>query len=56
MIGKPLCAGDKVRLVAPAYGEPPGECVVIASQKDNLVWFTAVEGVRVMWRVGKPFG
>ena len=44
MTMKPLHAGDKVRLLAPEYGEPQGECVVIASQKGGLVWFTAVEG------------
>lgn len=41
---KPLRTGDIIRLRAPAYGEPDGECVVIANQKGDLVWFTAVEG------------
>src|SRR5512144_3273057 len=36
--------GDIIRLRAPGYGEPEGECVVIANQKGDLVWFTAVEG------------
>lgn len=41
---KPLHAGDKVKLIAPGYGDPPGECVVIANQKGGLVWFLAVGG------------
>ncbi len=43
-MSKPLRTGDIIRLVAPGYGEPEGECVVIADQKGDLVWFTAVEG------------
>ena len=43
-MAKPLRTGDIIRLRAPGYGEPDGECVVIANQKGDLVWFTAVEG------------
>ncbi len=41
MAQKPLRIGDKVKLIAPGYGEPDGVCVVIATQKGDLVWFRA---------------
>lgn len=43
-MAKPLRTGDLIRLVAPGYGEPEGECVVIADQQGPLVWFTASTG------------
>ncbi len=39
-----LRTGDIIRLVNPAYGEPPDDCVVIADQNGPLVWFTACTG------------
>jgi len=41
---KPLRTGDIIRLVNPAYGEPDGDCVIIADQQGPLVWFTASTG------------
>jgi hypothetical protein len=38
---KPLRAGDMIRLVSPGYGEPTGDCVVIADQSGAMVWFRA---------------
>jgi hypothetical protein len=43
-VAKPLRIGDIIRLRAPGYGEPDGECVVIANQKGDLVWFAASTG------------
>ena len=43
-MAKPLRIGDLIRLQAPGYGEPDNDCVVIADQKGDLIWFTAVGG------------
>ncbi len=43
-MAKPLRTGDIIRLVAPGYGEPTEDCVVIADQNGPLVWFTASTG------------
>lgn len=41
---RPLHTGDLIRLASPGYGEPEGDCVVIANQQGPLVWFTSITG------------
>lgn len=43
-MAKPLRTGDIIRLRAPGYDEPDGDCVIIADQQGPLVWFTASTG------------
>lgn len=42
-MAKPLRTGDIIRLVNPGYGEPTGDCTVIADQTGALVWFRSNE-------------
>lgn len=42
-MAKPLRSGDVIRLLNPGYGEPTGDCVVIADQQGTLVWFRSGE-------------
>ncbi len=42
---KPLHTGDIIRLMAPSYGEPTGDCMVIVDQTGGLVWFTASDSL-----------
>ncbi|HEX3000313.1 MAG TPA: hypothetical protein VHR86_08780 [Armatimonadota bacterium] len=44
MTRRPLRAGDIIRLASPSYGEPPGDCVVLADQQGELVWFAKDSG------------
>ncbi len=40
---KALRIGDVIRLINPRYGEPTGDCTVIADQTGSLVWFRSDE-------------